>query len=57
MERFAPSVEAAAYFVVAESLRRAGEGDVAVSARREDGRSDRASSDAAGELSRLDHRS
>ena len=38
VERFAPSVEAAAYFVVAETLRRAGEGDVTVSARREDGR-------------------
>ena len=37
-ERFAAPVESAAYFVVAESLRRAGDGDVAVSARREDGR-------------------
>jgi signal transduction histidine kinase len=38
VERFAPSVEGAAYFVVAETLRRAGAGDVTVSARREDGR-------------------
>ena len=37
-ERFAAPVESAAYFLVAESLRRAGHGDVAVSARREDGR-------------------
>jgi signal transduction histidine kinase len=37
-ERCAAPVESAAYFVVAESLRRAGDGDVAVSARREDGR-------------------
>ena len=31
-------VESAAYFVVAESLRRAGDGEVEVAARREDGR-------------------
>jgi signal transduction histidine kinase len=37
-ERFAAPVESAAYFVVAESLRRAGDGDVAVSARHQDGR-------------------
>ena len=37
-ERFPVPVESAAYFVVAESLRRAGAGDVAVSARRRDGR-------------------
>ena len=37
VERFAAPVESAAYFVVAESLRRSGEGDVAVSARRENG--------------------
>jgi signal transduction histidine kinase len=37
-ERFAAPVESAAYFVVAESLRRSGEGDVTVSARRDDGR-------------------
>ena len=36
--RFATPVESAAYFVVAESLRRSGDGDVAVSARVEDGR-------------------
>jgi signal transduction histidine kinase len=36
--RFAASVESAAYFVVAESVRRAGGRDVAVSARREDER-------------------
>ena len=36
--RFAAPVESAAYFVVAESLRRSGDGDVAVSARAEDGR-------------------
>jgi signal transduction histidine kinase len=37
-ERFGPSVESAAYFVVAESLRRSGEGDVTVSGRRDHGR-------------------
>jgi signal transduction histidine kinase len=37
-ERCTAPVESAAYFVVAESLRRAGDGDVAVSARRENGR-------------------
>jgi len=37
-ERFDAPVESAAYFFVAESLRRCGDGDVAVSARREDGR-------------------
>jgi len=37
-ERFAAAVESAAYFFVAESLRRCGDGDVAVSVRREDGR-------------------
>ena len=37
-ERFDAPVESAAYFLVAESLRRSGAGDVAVSARREDGR-------------------
>jgi signal transduction histidine kinase len=37
-ERFAAPVESAAYFVVAESLRRAGDGDVSVSARHQDGR-------------------
>ncbi len=37
-ERFAPAVESAAYFVVAEAVRRFGNGDVSVSARREDGR-------------------
>jgi signal transduction histidine kinase len=37
-ERFAAPVESAAYFLVAETLRRAGGGDVAVSARRADGR-------------------
>ena len=37
-ERFPVPVESAAYFVVAESLRRSGAGDVTVSARREDGR-------------------
>jgi signal transduction histidine kinase len=37
-ERFSAPVESAAYFVVAESLRRSGHGDVAVSARRENGR-------------------
>jgi len=37
-ERFAAAVESAAYFVVAESLRRSGDGDVAVSARRDNGR-------------------
>jgi signal transduction histidine kinase len=37
-ERFAARVESAAYFVVAESLRRSGDGDVTVSARRDDGR-------------------
>jgi signal transduction histidine kinase len=37
-ERFAAPVESAAYFVVAESLRRSGHGDVAVSARRDNGR-------------------
>jgi Histidine kinase len=37
-ERFAAPVESAAYFVVAESLRRSGDGDVAVSARRDNGR-------------------
>jgi signal transduction histidine kinase len=36
--RFAAPVESAAYFLVAESLRRTGGGDVAVSARREDER-------------------
>jgi signal transduction histidine kinase len=36
-ERFAAPVESAAYFVVAESLRRSGDGDVAVSAQHEDG--------------------
>jgi signal transduction histidine kinase len=36
-ERFAAPVESAAYFLVAETLRRAADGDVAVSARREDG--------------------
>jgi signal transduction histidine kinase len=37
-DRFAPPVESAAYFLVAEAVRRCGDGDVAVSARREDGR-------------------
>jgi signal transduction histidine kinase len=37
-ERFAPQVESAAYFLVAETVRRFGAGDVSVSARREDGR-------------------
>lgn len=37
-ERFAAPVESAAYFVVAESLRRSSDGDVAVSARRNNGR-------------------
>ena len=37
-ERFAAPVESVAYFVVAEALRRSGDGDVAVSARRDDGR-------------------
>jgi len=37
-ERFAAPVESAAYFVVAESLRRCGDGDLAVSAQHEDGR-------------------
>jgi signal transduction histidine kinase len=37
-ERFAAPVESAAYFVVSESLRRSGDGDVAVSARRDNGR-------------------
>ncbi len=37
-ERFAAPVESAAYFLVAETLRRGGTGDVVVSARREDGR-------------------
>jgi signal transduction histidine kinase len=37
-ERFAPPVESAAYFLVAETVRRFGERDVSVSARREDGR-------------------
>jgi signal transduction histidine kinase len=37
-ERFAAPVESAAYFLVAETLRRAGHGDVTISARREDGR-------------------
>ena len=37
-ERCAAPVESAAYFVVAESLRRCADGDVAVSARRADGR-------------------
>lgn len=37
-ERFDAPVESAAYFLVAEALRRFGDGDVAVSARREDGR-------------------
>jgi signal transduction histidine kinase len=37
-ERFAAPVESAAYFVVAESLRRSGDGDVEVSARRDNGR-------------------
>lgn len=37
-ERFAAPVESAAYFVVAESLRRSADGDVAVSARRDNGR-------------------
>jgi signal transduction histidine kinase len=37
-ERFAAPVESAAYFLVAEGMRRFGEGDVALSARREDGR-------------------
>jgi signal transduction histidine kinase len=36
-ERFAASVESAAYFLVAEALRRCGDGDVAVTARLEDG--------------------
>jgi signal transduction histidine kinase len=36
--RFAPPVESAAYFLVAETLRRTSDGDVAVSARRADGR-------------------
>jgi signal transduction histidine kinase len=36
-DRFAAPVESAAYFLVAEALRRSGEGDVAVSARREEG--------------------
>jgi signal transduction histidine kinase len=37
-DRFAAPIESAAYFVVAEALRRSGEGDVAVTARRQDGR-------------------
>ena len=37
-ERCAAPVESAAYFLVAESLRRCADGDVAVSARRADGR-------------------
>ncbi len=37
-ERFAAPVESAAYFLVAESLRCSGDGDVAVSARGDDGR-------------------
>jgi signal transduction histidine kinase len=37
-ERFAETIESAAYFVVAESLRRSGQGDVAVSARRANAR-------------------
>jgi signal transduction histidine kinase len=37
-ERFAAPVESVAYFVVAEALRRSGGGDLAVSARRDDGR-------------------
>jgi hypothetical protein len=37
-ERFAPPVESAVYFLVAEAVRRFGQGDVSVSARREDGR-------------------
>jgi signal transduction histidine kinase len=37
-ERCAAPVESAAYFLVAETLRRGGTGDVVVSARREDGR-------------------
>jgi signal transduction histidine kinase len=37
-ERFAPPVESAVYFLVAEAVRRFGDGDVSVSARREDGR-------------------
>ena len=37
-ERFAAPVESAAYFVVAESLRRSADGDVTVAARRDDGR-------------------
>ena len=36
--RFAAPVESTAYFVVAESLRRTADGDVAVDARRQDGR-------------------
>jgi signal transduction histidine kinase len=36
--RFAAPVESAAYFLVAETLRRVGHGDVALSARRADGR-------------------
>jgi signal transduction histidine kinase len=36
-ERFPAPVESAAYFVVAETLRRTGDGDVAVSAQRADG--------------------
>ena len=36
--RFAAPVESAAYFLVAETLRRSGDGDVAVTARRADGR-------------------
>ena len=37
-DRFAAPVESAAYFVVAEALRRCGDGDVGVSARRENAR-------------------
>jgi signal transduction histidine kinase len=37
-ERFAPPVESAVYFLVAEAVRRFGDGDVSVSARRQDGR-------------------
>jgi len=37
-ERFGAPVESAAYFLMAETLRRSGGGDVAVSARRADGR-------------------
>jgi signal transduction histidine kinase len=37
-DRFAAPVESAAYFLVAEALRRSAAGDVAVSARRQDGR-------------------